>query len=299
VTAPPRTAPAPAATDKHRLYQLAVQDAPGEVEMVERLLRRTGRSGRRLREDFSGTALLAGTWAAAGPGHRAWAVDRDPRVLAWARRHLLPGLGPAAGRLRLVRADAARGPRGPFDAIVALNFSWQVLRTRKALRGYLRAARRALAPGGVLLLDAFGGWEAERPLRERRRLRGGATYVWEQESFDPISRRLRCSIHFELPGGGTLRRAFRYDWRLWTLPELTELLAEAGLTGVEVLWDVSPRIAETSYRVRRSAEGSAGWIAYVVGRRPARGARAGRPARPTWAPDRRRSQRVAKGAGRA
>ncbi len=25
-----------------------------------------------------------------------------------------------------------------------------------------------------------------------------------------------------------LRRAFRYDWRLWTIPELAEMLEEAG-----------------------------------------------------------------------
>lgn len=257
----------PPADDPHRLYELAVQDADDELALLLRVLRRAGRQALRLREDFAGTSLLAARWVTSGPRRSAVAVDLDPGVHAWARAHRLPSLGRAAERLRLVRADVRRGPRGPFDAIIAFNFSWQVLRTREALRGYLAAARRALAPGGVLLLDVFGGWDAQRPLRERRRLRGGATYVWDQESYDPITHRLRCSIHFELAGGRRLRRAFRYEWRLWTIPELSELLAEAGFPEVEVYWDVSPRNADSRYLVRSSAENCPGWIAYVAGRR--------------------------------
>ena len=267
---PLRAVPTAGAHDRHRLYELAVQDADDELALVERVLRRAGRPARRLREDFSGTSLLAARWVESGAGRSAAAVDLDPAVHAWARAHRLPGLGASAERLRLVRADVRRGPRGPFDAIIAFNFSWQVFHTREALRGYLAAARRALAPGGVVLLDVFGGWEAQRPLRERRRLRGGATYVWDQESYDPITHRLRCSIHFELPGGRRLRQAFRYDWRLWTIPELSELLREAGFDEVEVHWDVAPRDDESLYRVRRSAENCPGWIAYVIGRRRAR-----------------------------
>lgn len=32
-----------------------------------------------------------------------------------------------------------------------------------------------------------------------------------------------CILVFQV-----LRRAFRYDWRLWTIPELAEMLEEAG-----------------------------------------------------------------------
>ena len=31
-----------------------------------------------------------------------------------------------------------------------------------------------------------------------------------------------------VPVSQVLRRAFRYDWRLWTIPELAEMLKEAG-----------------------------------------------------------------------
>jgi SAM-dependent methyltransferase len=266
---PPRRRPRPTAPppDRHVLYERAVQNADFELDFLERILRRAGRPARRLREDFSGTALLSAEWVARGEDREALAVDRDASVHAWARTHRLPALGDAARRLALVEADV-RTPNGDgFDAVLALNFSWQVFREPAELGAYLAAARAALAPGGVLVLDAFGGWDAQRPLSERRRIRGGAVYVWEQESFDPITNRLRCAIHFELPGRRRLRRAFVYDWRLWSLPEVVALMESAGLEDVTVHWDVA-RGSRTRYVPRRSAEGQAGWLAYVVGRRP-------------------------------
>jgi SAM-dependent methyltransferase len=255
--------------DRHRLYERAVQDAPSEVDLVERVLRRHGRSPLRLREDFSGTALVSAEWVRRGAARSAVAVDLDPKVHRWAAGHRLPELGEAARRLRLVTADVRDRNGTGYDAVVAFNFSYSIFKRREELLGYLRRARAALAPGGVLLLDAYGGWDAQKVLVERRRIRGGVTYVWDQESFDPVTHHLRCAIHFEGPGRRRLRRAFTYDWRLWTLPELTELLAEAGLEAVEVLWDVAPPGA-TRYVPRRSAENQPGWLAYVVGRRPAR-----------------------------
>jgi SAM-dependent methyltransferase len=255
--------------DRHRLYERAVQDAPSEVDLVDRVLRRHGRRPLRLREDFSGTALVSAEWVRRGAARTAVAVDLDPGVHAWAARHRLPELGAAADRLRLVTADVRERNGSGYDAVVAFNFSYSVFKRREELLGYLRRASAALAPGGVFLLDAYGGWDAQKVLVERRRIRGGITYVWDQQSFDPVTHRVRCAIHFEGPGRRRLRRAFTYDWRLWTLPELTELFAEAGLEEVEVLWDVAPRGA-VRYVRRRSAENQAGWLAYVVGRRPAR-----------------------------
>lgn len=260
----PRRAARPV-PDVHRLYEQAVQYPPTEIARIERAVRRAGGAALRLREDFSGTALLAASWVESGPARTAVAVDLEPSVHAWARAHRLPTLRRGADRLSLVTADVREGPPGPFDAIVALNFSYQVFHARADLRAYLASARAALAPRGVLMLDVFGGWDAQQVIVERRRMRGGVTYVWEHESFDPITHRMRCAIHFELAGGRRVRHAFRYDWRLWTIPELTELFAEAGFEDVEVLWDVAPARAER-YVPRRTAENQPGWIAYVIGR---------------------------------
>lgn len=255
--------------DRHLLYEEAVQDAGTELELLERVLRRAGRRPLRLREDFCGTALLASTWVARGPARTAVAVDLDPAVLAWARAHRLPLLGAMARRLSLVQADVRKAPRGPFDAILALNFSWQVFQRRADLEAYLAHALRSLAPGGVIVLDLFGGWLAQQALTERRRIRGGHTYVWEHVHYEPITSRLQCAIHFTLRDGRRMPRAFTYDWRLWTLREVTELLEEVGFEA-EVLWDVEPVGADPRYVPRTTAENMAGWLAHVVGRRPRR-----------------------------
>ncbi len=248
------------------LYERAVQNPVVEIGLLERALRGAGLPAKRLREDFSGTALMSARWVAAGPERTAVAVDIDPAVHDWARAHHVPALGAASRRLRLVHADVRRGPTGPFDAVVALNFSYQIFRTRPPLKDYLSGARRALAPGGVLMLDVFGGWLAQRGLEERRRLGRHLTYVWDQGALDPITQRIRCSISFELPSGRRMR-AFDYDWRLWTLPELTDLLEEVGFADVAVLWDVEPPGVEPRYLRRRRAANQSAWLAYLVARR--------------------------------
>jgi SAM-dependent methyltransferase len=278
---PPRPAAgrgptAAARADRHRLYEAAVQDPGDELRRLERLFREAGRAPGSLREDFCGTALLAARWVAGRRGRTATAVDLDAGVLAWARAHRLPALGAAARRLRLRQGDVRRAGPGRFDAVVALNYSYQVFHRREWLCDYFRAVRRSLAPDGLFLLDAFGGWEAHRPVRQGRRLRGGARYVWEQEPFDPITHRLRCHIHFEFPDGSRLARAFTYDWRLWSVAELSEALAESGFGEVRVLWDVAPA-GRVRYAERRRAANQPAWIAYLAARpRPLSG-RAGRP----------------------
>ena len=67
----------------------------------------------------------------------------------------------------------------------------------------------------------------------------GCDYSWEQEGFDPVTRLIRCYIGFRLRGAKgrpppptppALRRAYTYHWRLWTLPEVTDMLAQAGFS---------------------------------------------------------------------
>ena len=267
--------------DRHVLYEAAVQGVEYDLDFVERVHRlNSGRPPRDVREDFCGTAALAAAWVVRRPDHRAWGIDHDPRVLKWAREHRLPRLGEAARRLKLARRDVRRCRTPKVDAVVALNFSYWVFRDRATLRRYFRAAHDSLRPGGVLVLNAFGGTEAMDTLVERQRIRpsrsveGDAvpafTYVWEHTSFNPVDHELRCAIHFELPGGRVMRRAFTYHWRLWTLPEIREVLAEAGFRGADVYiedWDEEHDRPGDVYRRRVRFQNQTGWLAYVVGRR--------------------------------
>jgi len=265
--------------DRHLLYTPAVQHVEHDLDLIERIYRRLrGRSPRRLREDFCGTAALACAWAARGPRRRAWGVDVHGATLVWARRRRLPPLGEPAGRVTLVHDDVRRVRRPAVDVIAALNYSYWTFRRREELRDYFRTARRSLASGGLLFLDAFGGTESMQVLVEARRVPasrgpGGERvppflYVWEHAAFDAVGHRLRCHIHFRLRDGREMRRAFSYDWRLWTLPEIRELLAEAGFRDARVYlqdWDDAAHRPLATYSPRRRFASQLSWLAYVVG----------------------------------
>jgi SAM-dependent methyltransferase len=250
--------------DVHLLYQLAVQAPARDAAAFARWFRAAaGRPLWRLREDFCGTAAVACSFVRLHRDHRALGVDRDRVPLQWARAHNVAALRPAEqARIQLVCADVRTVARPAADLIVAANFSCSVFHARAELLGYLRHCRRALRPGGFVLLDAWGGGLVHRPFRERHRHRG-FEHVWEQRSFDPRTQRVDCRIHFRFRDGSRRDNAFVYDWRMWSLPELLDVLAAAGFADPHVLWpDAAGRLRR---RVRVGADPT--WIAYVAARR--------------------------------
>ena len=257
--------------DRPRLYELAVQDAGAEVSFVDRTFRRLrGRPAETLREDFCGTAAVCGEWVKTRRSRRAWGVDLDPGVLDWGRRNNLARLTPEqAGRVALLQKDVTRVQTEPVDAVLAMNFSYWTFKDRLTLGRYLRHVREGLGADGVLFLDAFGGYDAFRELEEPREIDEAGwrfTYIWDQAHFDPVSNHLLCHIHFAFPDRSRIDRAFSYDWRLWTLPELRELLDEAGFQRVTVYWQGFDRDGEPSGRFRpvTKGEADAGWIVYLT-----------------------------------
>ncbi len=271
-----------AVLDKFVLYSAAVQSTDVDLDFFERVYRKQrGERFRTLREDFCGTAALACEWVRRRQGNHAWGVDLDEATLAWGRRTYVSRLGAAASRLTLIVGDVLDTETPPVDVVCALNFSYYVFKLRDDLRRYLTVARRSLRPGGLLFLDAYGGTEAICPEVERRRIAPcdafdgtkvpGFDYVWEQASYNPVDHATVCHIHFRVRQNGRvreMRRAFTYDWRLWTLAELRDLLLEVGFLGADVYlegWDDEANETDGVYRLRRRFENQTGWVAYVVG----------------------------------
>jgi SAM-dependent methyltransferase len=264
--------PAPLATraDRHRLYELAVQCPEAEIDFVDatfQTLRQ--RPARLLREDFCGTAGVCCEWVRRRGDNRALGVDIDGAVLDWGRRHNLASLPAGQHRRVELRQADVRRPGGPApDLVLAMNFSYWLFTTRAEMLDYFRSVHRSLAPGGVFFLDAYGGYDAFRVIEEQRQVEQDGwcfTYLWEQESYDPVSGRMTCSIHFSFPDGSRLTRAFHYEWRLWTLPEIRELLAEAGFRSSQVYWQGWDEHGEADGVFLPVTEGQpeAGWICYL------------------------------------
>lgn len=251
--------------DRHQLYQLSVQAPEHEVTFMEKTYRKMfRRKALRLREDFCGTGLLCAEWVKSDPARTATGVDISAETLAWGRRHNIEPLGPAASRVTLLEEDVRAQRRGKFDIVNALNFSYWVFRTRSDLVHYFSRVRKSLADEGFFLLDAYGGWESQQPMLEPRKIAAGFTYVWDQDRFCPITHAVTNYIHFEFKDGTKLEKAFTYEWRFWTLPEIRELLLEAGFTRVDVHWDVAADDEEEKYEILARAENQPGWLAYIV-----------------------------------
>lgn len=254
--------------DRHDLYQRSVQDVAWEADFLERIFHNLcGRAPLSMREDFCGTALAACEWVRRNPRHTAIGVDLDAEVLHWARENNLVKLSPAARRrIELLQQDVMKADTRLVDLLLAFNFSYWIFKERATLRRYFRRARESLKEGGLFLIDAYGGADAYLEMRERDDL-GRFTYIWDQADYDPVSGQTTCYIHFAFPDGSRLNRAFTYHWRLWTLPELRELLLEAGFSAVSVyLEDTDSETGEGTgeFSLVERGEADPAWIAYLA-----------------------------------
>ena len=260
-----RTRPMADEADRHVLYEQSVQSVDSEVEFLRNTYREIRkRPAVSLREDFCGTAAAACEWVRSDSRHTAVGVDIDPDVLEWGRQNNVTRLdSDAQMRLRLIEDDVFNVTLAPVDLAVAFNFSYWIFDTRETMRGYFEMVRKGLNDDGLFICDAFGGAEALDEMEEETE-HDGFTYVWEQATFDPISHDMQCYIHFTFPDGSALKRAFSYRWRFWTLPEIRELLIEAGFSSVTVYWDRSDDDDDSDYVPVERGDADPAWIAYIV-----------------------------------
>jgi len=257
--------------DRHELYELSVQNVEGEVELVQQFFSDLGEGAcTRVREDFCGTGQFSAAWAKSDPARSAIGVDLDEEVLEWGRGKLAERLDEEAQkRVELLEGDVLKVTGDPVDAVLATNFSYYLFKTRSELKNYFATARKHIRPGGIFILDAYGGSESFEEQEEERDL-DGFIYVWDQNHYNPITGDVINHIHFRFPDGTEMNKAFTYEWRLWTLPELQELLIEAGFRSVNVYWEGTIEEGDEAgegdgeFKQTRVGEACQGWISYLV-----------------------------------
>ena len=258
---------------KYHLYENSVQSPEAHIELLAQICSEVGRpASRRLREDFCGTGMLSCQWVSTHPENTSVGLDLDPEPLEYGRRmHVSRLRRNERSRVSLLRQDVMTPRPGKFDLVVAGNFSFFIFKRRSELLKYFGKVRSSLASGGVIVLEMAGGPGMTSPLRETRRITipgaGKVVYTWHQRSFDPITHEAAYSIHFKLPGGRRLNDAFKYDWRLWTIPEVRDALRDAGFSDTAVYWEKEDRQGRGTGEYERADHGdnSHSWIAQVVG----------------------------------
>ncbi len=253
--------------DIHELYEQSVQNVENEIEFLQTTFQQIrGRPGYLFREDFCGTASASCQWVRQGAEYKAIGVDIDPSVLEWGRKNRVAKL-PAEdqARVSLLESDVLTVETPKVDLMAAFNFSYWIFEERATMLRYMRRCHDALKDDGVLFMDMFGGPESFEETKEKTK-HDGFTYIWDQAEFHPVTNHMRCHIHFKFPDGSKLKKAFTYEWRLYTAPELRDLLLEAGFSKVTVYWEGEDEDGEGNGEFTPEADGEAdlAWIAYIV-----------------------------------
>jgi len=257
--------------DKFVLYQKSVQEPEPEVEFFTMAFRDIyGRRPLVLREDFCGTSLVSCTWVQSDSGRRAFGVDLDKTTLDWGQTNNISRLSSEEqARISLIQGDVLATTTDPADILAAQNFSFFIFKERHLLLQYFQSARNNLSSEGLFVLDMMGGSEMHEDENEEIREIDDFEYHWDHVSFDPITHDCKFNIHFSFSDGSKIENAFSYDWRLWTIPEVKELLLEAGFTQVHVYWEGADDDGEGTgeYTRETSAPADPAWVAYIVGQR--------------------------------
>ena len=255
------------AADRYELYEAAVQNVAEQCSFIDYIFKQIrGRKALSFREDFCGTASASCEWVRLGNAHYAFGVDRDREVLDWGREHRISELTKLQQqRVSLNCGDVLEVKTPLADVVGAFNFSYWIFATRAELLRYFKTVYENLAGDGVFFLDAYGGTDSFIELQEEMAI-DDFRYVWDQARYCPVTGQMQTHIHFEFPDGSSLQNAFSYNWRLWTLPEIREALAEAGFRDSTVWFEFLDDNGEGLGEWYPESEGDAvaAWVANIT-----------------------------------
>ena len=256
--------------DKYKIYTQAVQSPDTDVRFFKKVYRQTrdGKKPKRFREDFCAAYAISCEWVKLDKENIAYGVDLDPETLDYGHNNNFPYLNKdQRRRIMILEADVLKVKTPKMDIIAAMNFSYCFFKEREKLKAYFAKAYKDLKSDGVFIIDCFGGSMTQEPNEENTKHRN-FVYYWDQVSFDPVSYEAMFYIHFWRKGERKCReKVFTYDWRLWTIPELRDLMTEVGFKRVDIYWEGTTRsgAGDGVFRKVKKGEHCEAWIAYVVG----------------------------------
>ncbi len=256
--------------DKYACYQASVQSPEHEIEFFEQAYRdQFGKTPLTLREDFCGTYAICCNWVASNRNRTALGVDLDPEPLAWGKEHNHSKLKQAESqRVRILQQDVRKTNRPQVDILAAQNFSFWIFKTRDEVIEYFKIARSNIAKQGIMIMDMMGGGgcyeEGQTDVRTIKKGKKGFKYYWKQDRFNPINADARFYIGFKFADGSRIKKAFEYNWRFWTIPEVREMLAEAGFSDSHVYWEIEYDDGDSQWEKATQADSDPSWICYIV-----------------------------------
>jgi cyclopropane fatty-acyl-phospholipid synthase-like methyltransferase len=255
--------------DKYDLYLNAVQSPDGDVQFYRERYKeffKAPKKGLTLREDFCGAGAISCEWVKLHKENTAAGLDLDEEPMSYGRKNYIDVLTEdQKRRVTLVKKNVLDRGLPKADISVAVNFSYFIFKDRQVLKDYFVNVYNSLKGKGLFIVDVFGGTACTDVAMDRTPCKG-FTYYWEQKNWDPVTNYASFGIHFKYKGK-MYKNLFTYDWRMWSIPEIKEIMIEAGFSETAVYWEGSKRDGSGNGIFSRVKEGEPclSWIAYVVG----------------------------------
>ena len=253
--------------DKYYYYEKSVQNPSNEVEFFnDKYFELKQRKALTLREDFCGTGAISCEWVKQSPEHFAWGVDLDPEPVEYGKKHHLTKIETEGQKRMTYLLDNVLSVKTPkVDVCFAFNFSYFIFKQRKELLKYFSQVRESLNDDGVFFIDLFGGPDSQTLMTDVMK-HDGFKYYWECQHFNPINQHCRFAIHFKRKGEKKRKDVFVYEWRMWVMSELRDILAEAGFSKTVSYWEGEDDEGggDGEFYATEEAENCDAWVTYIA-----------------------------------
>lgn len=253
--------------DKYHYYINSVQSPESDVQFFEKTFKELKQSApETLCEDFCGTFAISCEWVKMDKNYKAIGVDLDPEPIAYGKENYLHKLSDEQqGRVSIHNENVLKEDLPEADIVSASNFSYFIFKKRQQLKDYIQSGYNRTKDNGIFVMDIFGGSECYEPNEEETE-HDGFSYFWDQDSFDPVTNYAQFYIHFKRDGEKKREKVFSYDWRMWSIPEVRDIMEEVGFKSVHVYWEGTDEDGEGDGEFTRVTEGEdcEGWVAYIV-----------------------------------
>jgi hypothetical protein len=254
--------------DKYALYSQAVQSPDEDVKFYRKIYKqiRRGKTPYTLREDFCAGGAISCEWVKLDKKNKSCGLDLDSEPMNYGRANYLAKLNfDQQRRIALIKKDVLSKNLPSADIAVAVNFSYFFFKKREVLKRYFENVYKSLNSNGLFVLDIFGGTQCTDAIEDRTKHKN-FTYYWDQKSFDPLTNEAYFEIHFKYKGIKH-KGVFSYDWRMWSIQEIRELMLEVGFQDTKVYWEGTDKkgFGNGHFKAVEKGESCLSWIAYVAG----------------------------------
>tara|TARA_Y100000768_G_scaffold385432_1_gene371551 strand:- start:6121 stop:6957 length:837 start_codon:yes stop_codon:yes gene_type:complete len=253
--------------NKYYYYEKAVQNPENEVEFFnEKYEEIRGKEPKTLREDFCGTGAISCEWVKQGEEYQSWGIDLDPEPIEYGKEFHLGSLDKEEQkRVHYILDDVMKAQTPKTDVIFAFNFSYFIFKKRSELIKYFTSVKNSLKDDGVFFIDLFGGPDSQTVMTDEIK-HPGFKYFWDCQYFNAINNDCRFAIHFKRKGEKKRKDVFVYEWRMWGMRELRDILEEVGFSQTIGYWEGEDEDGDGdgNFFECEDADNCDAWVTYIA-----------------------------------